>query len=539
MRTWVFFGPSILALVSCAPPAAGPAAPAGAELPRTTIGVPVSRAAPPPAEKTKPWNLPAGSPVDLKIDLTREIAPVTPLHFGNNVAWWDSKEWLRNLTHFEKAARSGIHFWRWPGGSSSDNYHWDNQYGSHTKDHDGNDPRHMNEPWAVSSDDFIWFCKTTRSEAIVTVNYAAARYWDVERAADLAARWVRWFNVEKKFKVRYWEVGNETYGSWEEAHAMPGRPDVTGESYGKDFVVIAKAMKSVDPDIQIGAVAVQHDGGDDWSGFKWWMRDMLPVVGDTADFLIEHDYFVWPFEGDKFVNPSNDRLFENVGKIAEARASIDEMVKKYTRRASPLPVMMTEFHVANGSPPQTIQLISGLFVTEAIGEMIKARFLGSNIWDWKNGIDAKLGGDHGMLATGDSSVPEGTPRPTYYAYALYERAFGERMVEATSSDPNVKVYASRFAGGEPGVIVVNQGTKPVTARIDLGARRARGMAIGWILDGADANAKQVRWNGAPGPAGGGGPFPLDDAAPYMRAYDPARPAALDLPPNSASGIVFY
>src|SRR5258706_3318959 len=398
MRTWVLSFAAILALASCAPPMPGPSAPASAQQPGATLVTPASRSAPAFPEKTKPWNLPGGSRVELTVDLTREIAEVLPLYFGNNVAWWDSKEWLRNVTHFDKAARSGIHFWRWPGGSSSDNYHWDGNYAGHERDHEGGDPRRMNEPWAVSGDDFIWFCRTTHSEAIVTVNYAAARYWNVERAADLAARWVHWFNVEKKFKVRYWEVGNETYGAWEEAHSMPNRPDVTGESYGKDFLVFARAMKHVDPDIAVGAVAVEHDNGDDWSGYKWWMRDMLPIAGEAADFLVHHNYFVWPFEGDKFVSPTNDRLFENVGKIAEAKTDIDAMVKKYTRRTSPLPIMMTEFHVANASPPQTIQLIAGLFVSEALGEMIKARYLGSNIWDWKNAIDRKLGGDHGMLS---------------------------------------------------------------------------------------------------------------------------------------------
>src|SRR5947207_2853954 len=71
MRTWVFFGPALAALSSCAPPNPGPTAPSGAEKPRTTIAVPVSRAAPALPEKTKPWNLPVGSVVDRKIDLGR------------------------------------------------------------------------------------------------------------------------------------------------------------------------------------------------------------------------------------------------------------------------------------------------------------------------------------------------------------------------------------------------------------------------------------------------------------------------------------
>jgi hypothetical protein len=269
------------------------------------------------------------------------------------------------------------------------------------------------------------------------------------------------------------------------------------------------------------------------------MRDMLPIVADSADFLIEHNYFMWPFEGDKFISPSTDRIFENVAKIAKAKSDIDAMVAKYTHRTTPLPVMMTEFNLVNAAEPHTIQLISGLFTAEALGETIKASYIGSNIWDWKNGLDGKLAGDMGMLATSDSSVPDSTPRPTYYAYSLYDRAFGERMVEATSSVAWVKVYASKFATGEPGLIVVNQSNEPITLTIDLGPRKGQGTAVGWVLDGRELNVKQVRWNGVAGPEGGGGPFPLDEIPPYLRKYDPSAPVTLNLPANSASGIVLY
>jgi len=53
------------------------------------------------------------------------------------------------------------------------------------------------------------------------------------------------------------------------------------------------------------------------------------------------------------------------------------------------------------------------------------------------------------------------------------------------------------------------------------------------------NTKRVRWNGVSGPEGGGGPFPFDTIAPYLRKYDPESPIALNLPANSASGVVLY
>jgi alpha-L-arabinofuranosidase len=289
-----------------------------------------AKTAPPLPKESKPWEFVGGSKVDIKVDLSKELAPVTSYHFGNNVAWYDSKDWFKRQANVDRATSSGIRFWRWPGGSSSDNYHWDGDYSSHPKDHEGGDPSNMSKSWAVSSDDFIEFCRATGSEAIVTVNYAAARYSSVEKAADLAARWVHYFNVEKKLKVRYWEIGNEVHGPWEEGNKVPGKPQLTGEIYGKDFNVFAQAMPKVDPDILIGAVAVDADSGDDWSGYRWWMHDMLPLVADSADFLIEHNYFMWPFEGDKFISPSTDKLFENVAKIGKAKSDIDAMVAKYT-----------------------------------------------------------------------------------------------------------------------------------------------------------------------------------------------------------------
>jgi hypothetical protein len=201
--------------------------------------------------------------------------------------------------------------------------------------------------------------------------------------------------------------------------------------------------------------------------------------------------------------------------------------------------MLTEFNVVNASAPQTIQLISGLFAAEVLGEAIRAGYLGTQLWDWKNGLDSKLGGDHGMLATGDRTVLESTPRPTYFAFALYERAFAHRMVGVSSSEPRVKVYASRFAGGEPGLVVVNEQSAPVTLHVELGAGPWKGTAVGWVLDGNDLNAKQIRWNGVAGPEGGGGPFPVDGAPPYATNFDTSAGAVLNLPANCAAGIVLY
>jgi len=500
--------------------------------------VPYEKKAPAFEATGKPWKFEAGPKVKLKVDTSKTLKPITPYHFGNNASWWSHTSWFMSEDILEKARQSGIRFWRWPGGSSSDSYHWDGKYDGHKKESSGGDATRMTEPWAVSTDDFIEFCRRTGSEAIFTANYGAARYFNVNYAADMASRWVKYVNHEKKFKVRHWEVGNENYGNWEEGTKMPGKALLSGDVYGKDFRVIADAMKKADPDIYIGAVAVDQDNGEEWTGFFWWMKGLLPELKGKADYLILHQYFMWPFQGDVFTNPGPKVLFGNLPKLAEAHEADVKMVAKYAPSEKGIPIALTEFNIFNSSGTATIELINGLYTTEVIGEGIRAGYVASNYWDWRNGLDGKMKGDMGMLSTGDPAIPDGTPRPSYYAYALATRAFGDKLVAVDCSEPGMRVYASTFSSGEVGLVVVNENPAARTLALDVPGSKP-GRAMGWVLTGKGLNDKRVSWNGEWGPAGGGGPFPLNCISPYQTAFVAGKPVELNVPAFSATGVILY
>ena len=113
---------------------------------------PYVKAAPPLPMEGKKWPVlvvPKGQePLDVKVDLSKTLAPVTPYNFGGNVAWWDHHDWFLSEDIIEKARQSGIRFWRWPGGSSADSFHWDGDYKGHEKGADGKDRTNMNKEWA-------------------------------------------------------------------------------------------------------------------------------------------------------------------------------------------------------------------------------------------------------------------------------------------------------------------------------------------------------------------------------------------------------
>jgi hypothetical protein len=487
------------------------------------------------------WRFPYGPKVDVKIDATQVLRYVNPYDFGNNAAWYASKDWFLDPDRIEKAKEAGIKFWRWPGGSSSDNYFWDGNNQGHTTDKDGGDIAHMTQSWAVLTDDFIKFCKETGSEAIFTANYSASRYGSVQEAADLAARWVKHCNVDMGFKVRYWEIGNELYGPWEEGNTIPGKPQLTGDYYGKDFGVIADAMKAADPDIYVGAVCFEKPGEGEWVGHHDWTSKLLPQLNGKADFLILHQYFMWPFDttGKIYSNPSNQVLFGNLPELESDRASLEKMVDANAPQYRDLPVALTEFNLVNTSPKPSIELLNGLFTAEVLGEAIKANYACADYWDWKNNYDKTYGGDMAMLSFNDPAVPDNTCRPSYYSYALYYRAFGDKMIACDSSEATVKVYASRFSGGELGLVIVNENDEARTMNFDFTGFTPKGQLMGWVLTGKDMNGTQVSWNGSEGPTGGGGPFPIDTIPNYRAKFDPGKPLLLPIAAHSATGVIIY
>lgn len=502
---------------------------------RSGAVIPNSSSAPQQASQGGPWPWKGGRAVAVTLNASKVLREVSPRHFGNNTSWWAGKSWTLDPDRINKARQANFKFWRWPGGSSSDEYLWDGNGAKWGNGLEGKDSIHMNESWAASTDDFLELLRQVKGEGIITLNYGIARYGSLEKAVELATSWVQDLNVDKKANIELFEIGNEAFGSWETGHHVPGKPELTGAMYGKDAAVICKAIKAVDPKLKCGATAVVHDNGEEWTGYKWWMRDLLPEIEGSVDFLIVHEYFSWPFEGERFISPSNAAIFANVRKVKEGAESIAAMTRKYTKRTEPFPLALTEFNIINGGVPQTLQLINGLFTAEVLGEALLSGYMATNIWDWRNGYDPKHGGgDHALLASKDPTVPDDTPRPAYYAYAVFARAFGDQLVESTSSDARVKVYASRFKeNSNLGLVLVNETEQPV--RITVSGADGKTKLLGWVLTGESLNSTRVTFNGVAGPEGGGGPFPIDSLLPYRQ--DLSGPVELTLPAASLSGVL--
>jgi hypothetical protein len=122
---------------------------------------------------------------------------------------------------------------RWPGGSWGDVYHWTNEAWMTGATSARN--------WGSFSSDFIHVATNTSGQAFIIVNYGSS-------TPEEAAWGVRMFNVTNHCAFKYWEVGNEVGGSWEEdINTNPPWMAHDPWTYAMRFTDYYNQMKAVAP----------------------------------------------------------------------------------------------------------------------------------------------------------------------------------------------------------------------------------------------------------------------------------------------------
>lgn len=424
-----------------------------------TAKIPISVAA------SKTTNTPTAT-VMLTTDTLGQISKYV---FGNATAVW-----IGNVTGEAKFVENtkllNPSLIRFPGGSWSNIFFW-NGAPSDVPDsaYDSSGERVKfyaisgKNDWPTTTDNYYKLRQQTGSQGLITVNYGYARYGlsdnPVAQAAHLAAEWVRY----DKGRTKFWELGNENAGPWEAGWKIntktnkDGQPEIiTGQLYGQHFVVFADSMRAaaaeVGAKIYIGAQVLHYDGTTSWNSVdRTWNAGVLSEVGDAADFYVMHNYFGKDANAQNLLTVASTEPKTNINFIKQDIAKKNGFQK---------PVAITEYNMNSNSANATMgrSYVNGMQATILFNEMIKNNFgLGAR-WLLANGED-------GMFYLENNSL-RWQPRPDFY-YAYYQQKFtGDHAITANSSNSNILAYASRFASGETGVVIVNKGKSAQVVKVD-------------------------------------------------------------------------
>ncbi len=428
------------------------------------------------------------SNVNVTFDFGNEITKISPYLYGHCVSQFYGN-YYSNPTLLKNIKNLNPNILRYPAGSGSNYFYW-NRYETDGAPADASVTKFKwgmsNEPNFMSNENFYNLCEQTNSAGINVVNYSYARYGTSQNpvavAAHLAADWVRYDNGKTKF----WEIGNENYGAWEEGYEIDVTQNKdeqprfqTGTLYGEHFKVFAdsmrKAANEIGATIKLGAVCYSDNQKYTWND------EVIQKVGNVADFLIVHEYF-----GQKNENGNYAQVLALGDAANEPIDAIRSKLNQYG--FSNLPVALTEWNMNYELSGQKVSYLSGMFGVITLGNIIKSGYGLATRWNlvWKY-QDALT---HGLF-TGDKELAdEGLsafqPRPAFFYQYYFQKFFGDKMIACTSSDNNLVAFTSSFSSGQAGIILVNRSLTKKTVKINS-KNFVAGQKYYWYLLTGDTN----------------------------------------------------
>lgn len=442
--------------------------------------------------------------VRITVDFSDTLSHVPALIYGNNANVYMT-QMVENPDLIRHIRQLSPHILRYPGGNLSQMFFWDAETGRLPSDV----PEHL--PWVIegpqrekyrfgrnedeetlSVDNYYRMLKMTGCQGLITVNYAYARYGTgrdpAARAAHYAADWVRYDSGRTKF----WEIGNENFGEWQAGYIIDtlinadGQPEIiSGELYGKHFRVFADSMRKAarenGSEIAIGCVLVEAD--QDWRPVvqKYWNEGFFKVAGNAADYYIVHSYFT-PWQED---SPVSTILNSAAVEAAGIRQFIDQVCRE--NRVESKPLTLTEWNIFAVGSKQQVSSVNGMQAVLVLGELVKNKFALACRWNLANGW--ANGNDHGMFSQGgEPGVPRFYPRPVFHYITLFQRMFGDQMVNnSVSGSSEVAAYASLFHSGESGIVLVNKKPGSLAVGLQLDHYQIGKRCYWYTLSGGDDN----------------------------------------------------
>ena len=487
--------------------------------------------------------------VVLKVDGTSELA-VSPLVFGNNInaqnlsAPYDSERGKFDDEFLKRVRPMGITFLRYPGGCNADVFDWRDTVGplDQRKDiinyHNGTG-RGIAK---FGVDEYLRFCEEEGMVPLITTAFCKDRPEKVDpndhpngirhkyvfsylktapERVQLAADWVEYCNGStdtpmgklraqnghpEPYSVKYWEVGNESYG-----------PDPTGsckpEEYAKAFPAYVRAMKARDPSIQ---VVMNGCGRAEWDG------PLLQIAGKHADAFQFHIYHTprivnyLKLEGQPHNVADGMRSADSIPARIEGVTTLMQEHLGWT-----LPIIISEFGIGNANNREFMTSVtSPVLVADMWRTLIESpAILGANKWCLFTGYwFSQIQGP--TLTQPDAPYYN---RPEQIMHVIYARCRSEKRL-AVGNDASEGVKAVVFKQPDSyGVVLISR--EPVSWQ-----------SVGTDLPGAKRGQATCLLMTAGHPfLGNESDHQLVKRYEFEFEYHPGEPLAL--PANSVMGLI--
>jgi hypothetical protein len=445
-------------------------------------------------------NAPPATSESIVVDPGKSGAKVSDLVLGANEATWNDITLPAIAPAFRMA---GMRATRWPGGSESDNFHWQPNGGYLGSGYCSGGYVYPASTLEHFMADVV---RPAHLDMAITVNYGSNPSCSDGADPNEAAGWVAYANNTKGYAVKWWSVGNEEFGaSWETDKHQPASTQHDPATYAKlvatQFYPKMKAASKIPINVCVDAEPGWYTGWD-------------PVVLKNAKYdCVELHYYP------ETPGKESDSFIVNQG-AAQLTHTINALKQELKTAGHPNALIYVgEIGSVYATPgKQSMSITQALYTGQAIGEMLKDGVARSTWWfgygncETDGNMSASLYGwqDFGgyeLFEAGPSNYgcgaadapTNGTLTPSGRAFQLAAHFVrnGEHIVASSvSSAPGVRAYASTYDGGYAVMLFNRDEYAAVTVPVRISGKASGTGGMVWTYDKRIYDqTKKGQWKG--------------------------------------------
>jgi hypothetical protein len=399
---------------------------------------------------------------------------VTDQLMGTSLGVWFDV--LNNASTVQTAFQTaGIDLVRWPGGSTSDQYNWQNNtYCSSSLTNAAGQPQ---PPFTVtnenSHDTFANFVtsvvKQDNISLALTADYGTNADCTGPGDPSVAAAWAAQAQadgIDNSTNPVWMTIGNEVFGNWEtDLHSSPNNATTYANAVDEAGTGYYAAIKAASPNTLVGVVVNAGGAGGTNSS---WDQTVLGSANGSYDFVEFHFY-------PQLAGSENDSTLIHQD-AQELTSDINTIKSEMAQYGTKVPIYVGEIGSVSTDPgKQTWSITQGLYAGQALGEMMNDGVAKATWWIAFGGCEAEGAGNESASLYGwqdwggynifsDASPncpgdgPLGTLSPTARVYQLFQNVAvnGEQVLTAhvTGDTSDIRAYAATHNQGKSTALVL-------------------------------------------------------------------------------------
>jgi alpha-N-arabinofuranosidase len=184
----------------------------------------------------------------------------------------------------------GVPIIRYPGGNFVSGYRWEDGVGDVSKR-----PRRLELAWRsletneIGVNEFVRWCRLVEAETMMAVNLGTRGIEDACNLLEYCNHPSGTYYSDLRIshgqrtphRIKTWCLGNEMDGPWQIGHKTAGE-------YGRLALETARAMRKLDPDIELVACGSSFP---EMPTFPDWEAEVLDHTYDEVDYISLHQYY--------------------------------------------------------------------------------------------------------------------------------------------------------------------------------------------------------------------------------------------------------